>query len=95
MFNTIKSVRESDELQILNSKSENREDLDKRGCIVDKKNNIICPSLGYINEYNIETIEEGNAIRPREWKWSHAVEGTILRLYFFCFHVSRGGLRNW
>jgi len=83
MFHKIKSEKENDELQILNSNSENKEDLDKRGCIVDKKNNIICPSLGYIREYNIDTIEEGKVIVPIEWKWSHAVEGTILRLYFF------------
>lgn len=80
MFNPIKKEEDNMELHILNNKSE--EDLDKRGCIIDKKNNIICPSLGYISEYNIETIEEGNEIKPDEWKWSHAVEGTILRLYF-------------
>ena len=38
MFDTIKSVRESDELQILNSKSENKELLSILGNIVDNLN---------------------------------------------------------
>ena len=76
---------ENKELKIWSITNENKEDLEYRGCITDKDNNIICPSLGYIYEYNIELVEEGKVkvINPEDWKWSYSVEGTMLRLYFY------------
>lgn len=85
MFKNMKISDENKELKIWSITNENKEDLEYRGCITDNNNNIICPSLGYIYEYNIELVEEGKVkvINPEDWKWSYSVEGTMLRLYFY------------
>lgn len=85
MFKNMKISDENKELKIWSITNENKEDLEYRGCITDNNNNIICPSLGYIYEYNIESIEEGKVkvINPEDWKLSYSVEGTMLRLYFY------------
>lgn len=85
MFKNMKISDENKELKIWNITNENKEELAYRGYITDKDDNIICPSLGYISEYNIDSIHEGKikVIKPEDWKWSYAVEGTMLRLYFY------------
>lgn len=76
----------NESMKIWNYKNEEDNENHKlRGCITDNEDNIICPSLGHIKEYNIETLEEGtkNIENPKEWLWTYAMEGTMLRLYYY------------
>ncbi len=54
-----------------------------RGCITNKENEIICPSLGYSQEYTVFTkAESEDKLRNlEEWNWFYAMEGTKVRLY--------------
>lgn len=56
-----------------------------RGCVTDNEDNIICPSLGHIREYNIDSMDEEKAEMKniKDWLWTYAMEGTMLRLYYF------------
>ena len=83
-FECMNITDKNETMKIWNYKNEeHNEKYELRGCITDNEDNIICPSLGHIQEYNIETIEDGNndIKNPKEWLWTYAMEGTMLRLY--------------
>jgi hypothetical protein len=56
-----------------------------RGCITNKENKIVCPSLGYNHEYTIFNKEEcyEKIENIKDWSWFFAMEGTMVRLYFY------------
>ena len=83
-FEFMNITDKNESMKIWNYKNEVLKDkYELRGCITDNEDKIICPSLGHIQEYNIDTLEEGNRDikNPKEWLWTYAMEGTMLRLY--------------
>ena len=87
MLNGVEIMKITDEDQFLtvwNHNSDVRNTNSKfRGCITDKENKIICPSLGYTLEYNIKNKDNcvDHLTNMSEWKWYYSMEGTMLRLY--------------
>ena len=77
---------EDTELKIWNYTGDLKDDGNKyRGCITDKSNEVICPSLGYTYEYYIDTKEESmdRFKRLSDWQWFYSTEGTMLRLFYY------------
>lgn len=74
-----------------------------RGCVVNRDNKIICPSLGYTPEYNIEN--DKNEIlnylnNLSDWSWFYSMEGTMVRLFYYnmqwilCTHKKLSAFRS-
>ena len=77
---------EDNELKIWNYTGDLKDDGNKyRGCITDKTNEVICPSLGYTYEYYIDTKEESvdRFKKLSDWQWFYSTEGTMLRLFHY------------
>lgn len=77
---------EDNEMTIWNYTGDLKDDGNKyRGCITDKTNQIICPSLGYTYEYYIDTKEESKQQFENlsNWQWFYSTEGTMLRLFYY------------
>ena len=87
MLNGVEIMKITDEDQFLTVWNHNSDvrntDSKFRGCITDKENKIICPSLGYTLEYNIKNKDNcvDHLTNMSEWKWYYSMEGTMLRLY--------------
>jgi hypothetical protein len=89
MLKCLSEMKKSDEnenLTIWNYSGDSKQQtvLNKyRGCITNKENEIICPSLGYSQEYTVFTkAESEDKLRNLEdWNWFYAMEGTKVRLY--------------
>ena len=88
MLKCLSEMKKSDEnenLTIWNYNGDNKNSVSHkyRGCITNKENEIICPSLGYSQEYTIYTkAESEDKLRNIEdWNWFYAMEGTKVRLY--------------
>ena len=90
------------DLKILNCTEESRSSK-YRGCVVNRDNKIICPSLGYTPEFNIESKKEEileyiNDID--DWIWFYSMEGTMVRLFFYnnqwmlCTHKKLSAFRS-
>ena len=85
MFENLKMSDENEDMVIWNFTNDMEEYSSKRGCIMDKENRVVCPSLGFIFEISRENEEE-NKERLKDmnlWRWSYSVEGTMLRLFFY------------
>ena len=82
----LKVSDEDDNMTVWNYTGDIKDENNKyRGCITDKMNNILCPSLGYTYEYHIDTKEESLEIFHNldQWKWFYATEGTMVRLFHY------------
>lgn len=76
------------ELKILNY-TEDSNNSKYRGCVVNNDNKIICPSLGYTPEFNIESNKEEftDYLEDLEnWTWFYSMEGTMVRLFYYNNH---------
>lgn len=90
------------ELKILNY-TEDTGNNKFRGCVVDNDNKIICPSLGYTPEFNVESDKEellAYLNNIDEWSWFYSMEGTMVRLFYhnnhwiLCTHKKLSAFRS-
>lgn len=84
--NLMRVSDENESMTVWNYTGDLKDESNKyRGCITDKKNKIICPSLGYTYEYYIDTKEDSREKFKNfeNWSWFYSPEGTMLRLFYF------------
>jgi len=57
----------------------------QRGIIKDNQGHVVAPSFGFTHEYNTQQIEdiEKQIGEKSNWDFYHAVEGTLLRLFYY------------
>ncbi len=82
----LKVSDEDDSMTVWNYTGDIKDENNKyRGCITDKMNTILCPSLGYTYEYHIDTKEESIETFKNfeQWKWFYATEGTMVRVFHY------------
>ena len=90
------------DLKILNCTEQSRSSKD-RGCVVNHDNKIICPSLGYTPEFNMESNKKEISEYMEnldDWLWFYSMEGTMVRLFFYnnqwmlCTHKKLSAFRS-